>query len=379
MNALPQPALAPGARIGPYEILSRIGVGGMGEVYRARDSKLAREVAIKVLPQALATDTDYLARFQREAHVLAQLNHPNIAIVHGLEDNAIVMELVRGPTLAERLEHGPIPLEEALGIARQVAEALEAAHEKGIIHRDLKAANIKFTHDGVVKVLDIGLAKPADGSAQESGSADSPTLTVRATQAGIILGTAAYMSPEQAAGKPLDRRSDIWSYGVVLWEMLTGHRLFQGETFSHTLADVLRAPIDFTKLPPGTPPALHTLLRRCLDRDVKTRLRDIGEARIAIASATNEPQPAPEKPHPSRTRSLGHRRAPRAHHDHPCLEAVRHCRGAACAHCPVHGAGSSELLLHAGRQSCRFARRTLPRLQRHAGCEPPPLAAPVEC
>src|SRR5215813_10661940 len=250
--------LVPGDHIGAYEILGLLGKGGMGEVYRARDSKLNREVAIKVLPPALANDADYLARFQREAQVLAALNHPNIAAIYGLEGNAIVMELVEGETLRT-----PLPVAEALAIARQIAEALEAAHDKGIIHRDLKPGNIKVTPEGVVKVLDFGLAKSAE-KAPTSITPDSPTLTMRATESGLILGTAGYMSPEQAAGKPVDRRADIWSFGVILWEMLAGKRLFDGETISHTLADVLRAEIDLKKLPAETPPSIRELIRRSL-------------------------------------------------------------------------------------------------------------------
>jgi serine/threonine protein kinase/Tol biopolymer transport system component len=274
--------LSVGDRIGSYEIVAPIGAGGMGEVYRARDTKLEREVAIKVLPAALARDPERLARFEREAKVLASLNHPNIAQIYGVEESnrvrALVMELVPGETLK-----GPLPLETALDYARQIADALEAAHEKGITHRDLKPANVMITPSGVVKVLDFGLAFVAHDPA--SGGADpvnSPTLTMRATQAGMIVGTAAYMSPEQASGKPVDKRADIWSFGVVLWEMLTGQRLFEGETVSHTLADVLRGPIDFSRLPANTPKTIRDLLRRCLNRDVKKRLRDIGEARIAI-------------------------------------------------------------------------------------------------
>src|SRR4051795_11955905 len=243
----------------------------MGEVYRATDGNLKRSVAIKVLPASLAGDADRLARFQREAEVLAALNHPNIAHIHGLEKSdgtiALVMELVEGPTLADRIVDGAIPLDEALPIARQIAEALEAAHEKGIVHRDLKPANVKITPEGTVKVLDFGLAKAPEAAAQ-AAVANSPTLTIRATQAGLILGTAGYMSPEQAAGKPVDRRADIWAFGVVLWEMLTGGPLFHGETISHTLADVLRAPIDLEVLPKSTPQSIRALLTRCLDRDV---------------------------------------------------------------------------------------------------------------
>ena len=258
-------------------------------MYRARDSKLNREVAVKVLPTALANDADYLARFQREAHALAALNHPNIAAIYGLEEKAIVMELVDGQTLAERIAAGPLALDEALTIGKQIADALEAAHEKGIIHRDLKPANVKITTAGAVKVLDFGLAKTAD-AASGGDAASSPTLTIRATQAGLIMGTAAYMSPEQAAGKPVDKRADIWAFGVVLWEMLTRHRLFDGETISHTLAHVLTAAIDLAKLPAATPRAIRDLVGRCLDRDVKTRLRDIGEARVTIQKCLTGPR-----------------------------------------------------------------------------------------
>ena len=269
-----------GDHLGPYEILGPLGAGGMGEVYRARDPKLNRDVAIKVLPAALANDADYLARFQREAQALAALHHPNIATIFGLEQNAIVMELVEGQN-----PKGPLPLNEALNIARQIAEALEAAHDKGIIHRDLKPGNIIVTPDGVVKVLDFGLAKTAEKSAGPT-TADSPTLTMRATEAGLILGTAAYMSPEQAAGKPVDRRADIWSFGVVLHELLTAKRLFHGETVSHTPADVLRADVDLTKIPAGP---IRDLIRRCLDRNLKNRLQHIGEARIAIENYLANP------------------------------------------------------------------------------------------
>jgi Tol biopolymer transport system component len=285
-----------GTRLGVYEILGPLGAGGMGEVYRARDSRLAREVAIKQLAPALAQDPEYLARFEREAQVLAALNHPNIAAIYGLEGSAIVMELIPGETLADQIARGPIPLDTALPILRQIAEALEAAHEKGIVHRDLKPANVKITPDGGVKVLDFGLAKTPEPAAQ-SVAANSPTLTLRATQAGVIMGTAGYMSPEQAAGKPVDKRADIWSFGVVLWETLTGAPLFQGETISHTLADVLRSEIDTTRLPAG---AIRDLAARCLDRNLKTRLRDIGEARIAIDRHLASPAPAVPGARPSR-------------------------------------------------------------------------------
>ena len=270
--------MKPGDYLGSYEILAPLGAGGMGEVYRARDTKLDRDVAIKILPDALANNPERLARFEREAKVLASLNHPNIAQIYGVEDRALVMELVEGATLA-----GPLPIETALDYARQIAEALEAAHDKGITHRDLKPANVKVTPQGLVKVLDFGLAAVAQApDVGPDSRANSPTLTLGVTEAGMIMGTAGYMSPEQAAGKPVDRRADIWSFGVLLWELLAGDRLFDGETVSHTLADVLRAPIDLDKLPRETPTKIRELLRRCLDRNVKKRLRDIGEARIAL-------------------------------------------------------------------------------------------------
>jgi serine/threonine protein kinase len=282
-------SMTPGSAIAHYRITAKIGEGGMGAVYLATDIKLNRDVAIKVLPDTLANDPDYLARFTREAQVLASLNHPNIAIIYGVEEKALVMELVPGCTLEERIAAGPIPVEETIGIARQIAEALEAAHEKGVIHRDLKPANVKITPEGVVKVLDFGLAKAAD-SISGATSANSPTITMLSRHGGLIMGTAGYMAPEQAAARPVDRRADIWSFGVVLWEMLTGHQLFSGETISHTLADVLRAPIDFSKLPASTPAPIAELVKRCLDRDSKKRLRDIGEARIVLQEYLADPR-----------------------------------------------------------------------------------------
>jgi serine/threonine-protein kinase len=285
---LTAPALTPGTRLGHYEIVTALGAGGMGEVYRATDTSLKRQVAIKVLTPTLAADRDRLARLQREAEVLAALNHQNIAHIHGVEKTdgalALVMELVEGPTLADRIATGPIPLDEALRIAKQVADALEAAHEQGIVHRDLKPANIKVRPDGMVKVLDFGLAKAIEPAVPGVNMSQSPTITSPAqmTAVGVILGTAAYMSPEQASGKPVDRRSDVWSFGVVLWEMLTGERLFDAETVSHTLADVLRSPIPYERLPAKTPVAIRQLLQRCLDRNARNRLRDIGEARIVL-------------------------------------------------------------------------------------------------
>ena len=264
-----------------YRIVGKLGEGGMGVVYRATDTKLGRDVAIKFLPHFFTEDEERMAGFSREAKVLASLNHPNIAQIYGEEDRALVMELVPGATLK-----GPLPLHIALNYAKQIAEALEAAHEKGIVHRDLKPANVMVTPEGVVKLLDFGLAAVARGSnSLADDPMKSPTISMHATQPGVILGTAAYMSPEQAAGKPVDKRADVWSFGVVLWEMITGRRLFEGETISLTLAGVLHGPIDFDRFPPTTPSAIRDLLRRCLDRNAKNRLRDIGEARIAIEAA----------------------------------------------------------------------------------------------
>ena len=239
----------------------------MGEVYRALDTRLDRQVAIKILPDAFANDPERSARFEREAKVLASLNHPNIATIHEVQERTLVLELIEGPTLEVRLTRGPVPLNEALAIARQVAEALEAAHEKRIIHRDLKPANIKVTDEGRVKVLDFGLAKALADEVAPGDLRASPTVTANGGESGAILGTAAYMSPEQAMGKPVDTRTDIWSFGVTLWEMLTGSRLFRGETAAETLAVVLRGAIDFDQLPRETPPAIRNLLRRCLDRN----------------------------------------------------------------------------------------------------------------
>ena len=273
-----------GRTIGRYRVDASIGAGGMGEVYRAHDTTLNRDVALKVLPAGVADDPDRLARFHREAVVLASLSHPSIAHLYGLEDvdgaHALVMELVEGPTLSDRIAAGPIPLDDALPVARQIAEALEAAHEKGIVHRDLKPANIKVQNDGTVKVLDFGLAKALvpEGSDAAGDAANSPTLTARATQLGVILGTAAYMSPEQAKGRPVDKRADIWAFGVVLFEMLSGQRAFKGDDISEVLAAVLRQEVDWTALPVNVPASVRRLLGRCLERDPKRRLRDIGDA-----------------------------------------------------------------------------------------------------
>jgi Tol biopolymer transport system component len=280
-------SLTVGDRLGSYEVTARLGAGGMGEVYRARDTRLNRDVALKVLPATFAVDPERLARLTREAQLLASLNHPNIASIYGLEDagdgRALVLELVEGPTLADRIAQGPVPLAEALDIAKQILEALEAAHEHGIIHRDLKPANVKVRADGMVKVLDFGLAKVLDPADAPSVSATmSPTLSMHATQAGLILGTAAYMSPEQAAGRPADKRSDIWAFGVVLLEMLTGGQAFSGETIPHVLASVLKSEPDWARLPSETPAHLRRLLRRCLEKDRRRRLDSAVAARLEI-------------------------------------------------------------------------------------------------
>ena len=287
-----------GARLGSYQITAKLGEGGMGEVYRAHDSKLKRDVAIKVLPPAFVADKERLARFEREAQLLASLNHPNIAQIYGMEasgeSHALVMELVEGPTLADRLAQGALSLDESLSIARQIAAALEEAHEKGIVHRDLKPQNVKASIEGKAKVLDFGLAKAMDPMAGSGSLAagdlarsptimNSPTLTAaHGTQLGVILGTAAYMAPEQARGATVDKRADIWAFGVVLYEMLAGRSLFAGETVSDTLAGVLKTEIDFSKLPPETPARIRRLLRRCLERNPRNRLRDVGDARLVL-------------------------------------------------------------------------------------------------
>jgi serine/threonine-protein kinase len=285
-----------GTAVGVYEIVAPLGAGGMGEVYRARDTKLGRDVALKILPAAFALDPDRLARFKREAQVLASLNHPHIAAIYGFEDagdvHALVLELVEGPTLADRIAQGPLPLDEALPIARQIAEALDAAHEQGIIHRDLKPANIKVRADGTAKVLDFGLAKLADapgaGSAVGDALSLSPTITSPAvTMAGTILGTAAYMAPEQAKGRPADKRSDVWAFGCVLYEMLTGKRAFDGEDVSETLAAVLKSQPDWTAWPGDTPIAVRVLVERCLAKDRRERVADVSTARFVLKDASS--------------------------------------------------------------------------------------------
>jgi len=294
-----------GEMLGPYRVLDKVGAGGMGEVYRARDSRLDRDVAIKILPPAFAADADRLARFEREAKTLASLNHPNIAAIHGIEEptgnnqpgriSALVMELVEGEDLSQRIARGAVPIAEALPIARQIADALDAAHERGIIHRDLKPANIKVRDDGTVKVLDFGLAKALDPVAPRGVAEDvspahlSPTITSPATQLGMILGTAAYMAPEQAKGKPVDKRADIWAFGCVLYEMLTGKRAFAGSDVSETLASVLARDVDWTALPSQTPASIRRLIHRCLDRDLRKRLPDAGEARFQLEEAMAAP------------------------------------------------------------------------------------------
>ena len=286
-------SLPAGTRIGVYEVTAPIGEGGMGQVYRATDTRLKRQVAFKVLPPSLATDPDRLARFQREAEVLASLNHPHIAAIYGLENangvTALVMELVEGQDLAESIARGAISIDDALSIAKQIADALEAAHAQGIIHRDLKPANIKVRPDGMVKVLDFGLAKALDetGGLRDRSpvgqTAHPPTITTPAmTQAGMILGTAAYMSPEQAKGKPADKRSDIWAFGCVLYEMLAGTRAFPGEDVTDTIAAVIRGEPDWNALPDGVPEHIRLLMRRCLEKERSKRVADMSIARFLI-------------------------------------------------------------------------------------------------
>jgi serine/threonine-protein kinase len=281
-------ALQPGTTLGPYSVTAKIGEGGMGEVYRARDTKLDRDVALKVLPEAFTSDPDRLARFEREAKVLASLNHTNIGHLYGLEEadgqKALVLELVEGPTLADKIAQGPIPIDEALPIAKQIAEALEVAHEQGIIHRDLKPANIKVKDDGTVKVLDFGLAKAFQPDASDASLSMSPTisLTAAATQMGMMIGTAAYMAPEQAKGKKVDKRADVWAFGAVLYEMLTGQKPFVGEDVSDTLATVLKTDPEWDALPADTPPRLRQLMQACLQKNPKQRVHDVADVRLAM-------------------------------------------------------------------------------------------------
>ena len=289
-----------GTKLAHYEIVAAIGKGGMGEVWRARDTKLGREVAIKTLPEEFAKDADRLARFEREAKLLASLNQPNIAAIYGLEEHDgtrfLVLELVEGPTLEDRIKQGAIPVEESLKLALQIAEALEAAHDKGVIHRDLKPANIKVTPDGKVKVLDFGLAKAFEGDAADVNLSQSPTLSMAATQQGVILGTAAYMSPEQASGLPTDNQADIWSFGVVLFEMLTGRQVFSGETVTHILAAVLEREPQWGLLPPNINPKVRDLLDRCLEKRAKNRCHAIADVRSDIHKVLNDPSGALVQP-----------------------------------------------------------------------------------
>ena len=309
----PPLALTPGTRLGVYEVTAQIGEGGMGQVYRATDTRLKRQVAIKILPDAFATDPERLSRFEREARMLAALNHPNIGAIYGLEDvdgiRALVLELVEGETLADRVARGPVPPTDVLRIARQIAEALDAAHEKGIIHRDLKPANIKIAADGVVKVLDFGLAKATTSNGMPPDLTQSPTMTAGGTRGGIVLGTAAYMSPEQARGQAVDKRTDVWAFGCVLFELLTAQRAFSGETLSDTIAAILGHEPNWTALPSTTPEGLGRLLHRCLEKDLKCRLRDLGDARIDLDDAAR----ANSEHAFERTLNAQHRRRPLAH------------------------------------------------------------------
>ncbi|MGH9557068.1 MAG: protein kinase domain-containing protein, partial [Terriglobales bacterium] len=285
--------ISSGTRLGIYEILGAIGAGGMGEVYRARDTRLGRDVAIKVLPESFQQDGERLARFEREAQLLASVNHPNIAAIHGLEESSgtlhLVLELVPGETLAQKLMRGRLGLEEALSVCRQVAEALEAAHEKGIIHRDLKPANIKVTPEGQVKVLDFGLAKSQVATSSSQSASDSPTESLGGTSTGLILGTASYMSPEQARGKALDKRTDVWSFGCVLYEALSGRRAFGGETVTDVVAAIIEREPDWSSLPQNIPASIRSLLRRCLQKDRKRRTHDIADVRLEIEEAQAQP------------------------------------------------------------------------------------------
>ena len=295
-------ALSPGTRLGHYDVTALLGEGGMGQVWQATDTQLNRQVALKILPDAFADDPDRLARFTREAQILASLNHPNIAAIHGIEEadgtRALVLELVEGPTLADRIKQGPIPIDEALPIAKQIAEALEAAHEQGVIHRDLKPANVKVKDDGTVKVLDFGLAKAFQPDASDPNMSMSPTisLTAAATQMGMVIGTAAYMAPEQASGKAVDKRADVWAFGVVLYEMLTGARPFVGDDVSKTLAHVIAIDPDWSALPENVPPVLRTFVRGCLEKNPKQRVHDVADVRLALEGAFDTAVATPAEP-----------------------------------------------------------------------------------
>src|SRR6266545_2032373 len=302
--------ISAGSHLGSYKILSPLGAGGMGAVWRARDTRLARDVAIKVLPAEFADQAERLTRFEREARLLAALNHPNVAAIYGLEvfEGAphLVLECVEGETLAERLAAGALPASEALSICRQIALALEAAHEAGVIHRDLKPSNVKIRPDGSVKVLDFGLAKFVESEPDSRDLSQSPTMTTGGTRTGMILGTAAYMSPEQARGRPLDKRTDIFSFGCVIYECLTGRQAFRGESVSDTLAAILKSDPDWSELPPETPGKVRDLLRRCLEKTRERRLHDIADARLEIEEALSAPA-QPEAPHEIPTAKRGRR------------------------------------------------------------------------
>ena len=295
-------SLSPGTRLGHYDVTAKIGEGGMGEVWQARDTKLDRDVALKVLPEAFTADPDRLARFEREAKVLASLNHPNIGSIYGLEEaegiRALVLELVEGPTLADRIKQGPIPIDEALPIAKQIAEALEAAHEQGVIHRDLKPANIKVKADGTVKVLDFGLAKAFQPDASDPNMSMAPTisLTAAATQMGMVIGTAAYMAPEQAKGKVVDKRADVWAFGAVLFEMLSGRKPFVGDDVSDTLALVLKFEPEWDSLPAEVPARVRQLIQTCLQKNPKQRVHDVADVRLAMEGAFEAPVSVPSAP-----------------------------------------------------------------------------------
>jgi serine/threonine protein kinase len=282
-----------GTTLSHYQIIEKLGQGGMGEVFLAQDTSLDRKVALKFLPDIFSGDPERLARFEREAKMLASLNHPNIAAIHGLElaegKRFLVMELVEGETLAQRIAQGPLPVDEALEVWRQIAEGLEAAHEKGIIHRDLKPANVKITPEGKVKILDFGLAKAFQGETLAADASKSPTLTDQMTRPGVILGTAAYIAPEQAKGKPADKRADIWALGCVLYECLTGKRAFQGDTVTETMATILTKEPEWKSLPAATPRRIRSLLRHCLQKDPRLRLHDIADGRIEIEEVAAEP------------------------------------------------------------------------------------------
>ena len=292
--------LTQGSVIGSYEVIEPIGVGGMGEVYRARDSRLRREVALKILPAAIAGDPDRIARFEREAQALAALNHPHIAHIYGVEESqsttALVLELVDGETRAERIARGPVQMAEAVSMAQSVADAMDSAHAHGIVHRDLKPANVKINTAGVLKVLDFGLAKTLTDPVVSGGDVDAPTITSASTRIGVVLGTAAYMSPEQTRGLPVDRRADVWAFGCLLFEMLAGSAAFTGSTSSDILAAVLHGDPQWQKLPAGTPPALVQLLRRCLEKDQRRRFHDIADVRLMLEDAAIEPSHAAESP-----------------------------------------------------------------------------------